>query len=319
MQALQVVKFGEFPQFCEIETPRPASHQVLLRIEACGLNFADLLMIKGTYQDTPPPPFTLGLELSGEIIELGRDVTTFHQGQKVAVYSGQGGLAEFGVFDSDRCIAIPTGVSMTNAAAIQIAYGTTHLALDHRANLKAGETLAVLGAGGGVGLAAVEIGKKMGARVIAVARGKEKRAAAALAGADHVIDADIEDLRDQIKAFGGADVVYDPVGGNQFSDAFRATNPDGRILIIGFASGNLPEIKANHMMVKNISVIGVNWGAYLKFNPKILRESLTTLMRWSAEGQLQPNVSNMLPFMQALQGLSLLKDRKATGKVVIQM
>ena len=167
MQALQVVKFGEFPQFCEIKIPRPASHQILLRIEACGLNFADLLMIKGTYQDTPPPPFTLGLELSGEIIELGSDVTTFRKGQKVAVYNGQGGLAEYGVFESDRCIAIPDGVSMTNAAAIQIAYGTTHLALDHRANLKAGETLAVLGAGGGVGLAAVEIGKKMGARVIA--------------------------------------------------------------------------------------------------------------------------------------------------------
>ena len=319
MQALQVVAFGEAPEFCEVEMPFLASHQVLLRIKACGLNFADLLMIRGSYQDTPQPPFTIGLELAGEIIDVGVEVTSLKVGQQVAVYSGKDGLAQFGVFDAERCIAIPDGLDMITAAGFQIAYGTSHIALDHRAQLKQGETLVVLAAAGGVGLTAVEIGKLFGARVIAVARGDEKLAVASRAGADYVIDADSRDLREQIKSLGGADVVYDPVGGDQFSDLFRATNPDGRILIIGFASGDIPQIKANHMMVKNISLLGVNWGAYLRFNPNALRESLATLMDWVAKGDLQPYVGNVLPFSQTLDGLEMLRNRKATGKLVIQM
>ena len=319
MQALQVVAFDKTPKFCEVNIPVLASHQVLLRIKACGLNFADLLMIKGSYQDTPEPPFTLGLELAGEIIDIGVDVTTFQKGQHVAVYSGQGGLAEFGVFDAERCIAIPEGLEVTTAAGFQIAYGTSHLALDHRAQLKKGETLVVLGAAGGVGLTAVEIGKRLGARVVAVARGDEKLAIASQAGADHLIDSDRDDLRGKIKSLGGADVVYDPVGGHQFSDLFRATNPDGRILIIGFASGDVPAIKANHMMVKNISLLGVNWGAYIRFNPNALRNSLITLMDWAAKGDLKPHVSNVLPFAQTLEGIELLATRKAIGKLVIEM
>ena len=156
---------------------------------------------------------------------------------------------------------------MTDAAGFQIAYGTSHLALDHKAQLKTGETLLVLGAAGGVGLTAVELGKLMGARVIAVARGQKKLETAKKAGADHIIDALSPSLREQLKELGGADVVYDPIGGQQFDDAFRACNPDGRILVIGFASGDLPTIPANHLMVKNISVQGFNWGGYLRFNP----------------------------------------------------
>lgn len=318
-QALQVVAFGEAPKFCKVEVPLLASHQVLLRIKACGLNFADLLMISGSYQDTPEPPFTIGLELAGEIIDVGADVTNLKVGQQVAVYSGNGGLAEFGVFDAERCIAIPNEMDVITAAGFQIVYGTSHIALDYRAQLKQGETLVVLGAAGGVGLAAVEIGKRLGARVVAVARGDEKLAVASRAGADHVIDADSGDLRGQIKSLGGADVVYDPVGGDQFSDLFRATNPDGRILIIGFASGDIPQIKVNHMMVKNISLLGVNWGAYLHFNPNALRESLATLIGWAAKGELQPYISNVLPFSQTLDGLEMLTGRKSTGKLVIQM
>ena len=319
MQALQVVAFGKAPQFCEVEVPLITSHQVLLRIRACGLNFADLLMIRGSYQDTPEPPFTIGLELAGEIIGIGADVTNFKVGQQVAVYSGEGGLAQFGVFDAERCVAIPDRLDVITAAGFQIAYGTSHLALEHRAQLKKGETLVVLGAAGGVGLTAVEIGKRLGARVVAVARGDEKLAVASRAGADHLINADSDDLRGQIKSLGGADVVYDPVGGDQFSDLFRATNPDGRILIIGFASGDIPQIKANHMMVKNISLLGFNWGAYLHFNPKALRESLATLIDWAAKGDLQPYVSKVLPFSQTLEGLEMLTSRKVTGKLVIQM
>ena len=319
MQALQVVAFGETPKFCEVDIPALASHQVLLRIKACGLNFADLLMIKGSYQDTPVPPFTLGLELAGEIVDIGADVTTFQKGQHVGIYSGQGGLAEFGVFDAKRCIAIPKGLDVITAAGFQIAYGTSHLALDHRAQLKQGETLVVSGASGGVGLTAVEIGKRLGARVVAVARGDEKLAIALRAGADHIIDSDSDDLRGQIISLGGADVVYDPVGGHQFSDLFRATNPDGRILIIGFASGDIPEIKANHMMVKNISLLGVNWGAYMRFNSNALRHSLATLIDWAAKGDLTPHVSNILPFAQTLEGFEMLANRKVSGKIVIQM
>ena len=319
MQALQVVAFGESPEFCEVKVPLLASHQVLLKIKACGLNFADLLMIRGSYQDTPEPPFTIGLELAGEIIDIGADVTRLKVGQQVAVYSGKGGLAQYGVFDAERCVAIPDGLDVITAAGFQIAYGTSHIALNHRAQLKQGETLVVLGAAGGVGLTAVEIGKCLGARVIAVTHGDEKLTVASRAGADHVIDANSGDLHGQIKSLGGADVVYDPVGGDQFSDLFRATNPDGRILIIGFASGDIPQIKANHMMVKNISLLGVNWGAYLRFNPHALRESLATLIDWAVKGDLQPYISTVLPFSQTLQGLEMLTSRKATGKLVIQM
>ena len=319
MQALQVVTFGETPKFCEVEVPSVASHQVLLKIGACGLNFADLLMIKGCYQNTPKPPFTIGLELAGEIIDIGDNVTNLHVGQQVVVYSGKDGLAEFGVFDAERCIAIPEGLDVITAASFQIAYGTSHLALGHRAQLKKGEILVVLGAAGGVGLTAVEIGKRLGARVVAVARGHEKLAVASRAGADHVIDADSGDLRGQIKSLGGADVVYDPVGGDQFNDLFRATNPDGRILIIGFASGHVPQLKANHMMVKNISLLGVNWGAYVHFNPNVLRASLSIVIDWVAKGDLQPHISNVLPFSQTLKGLEMLTSRKATGKLVIKM
>ncbi len=319
MQALQVVAFGETPKFCQVNVPVLASHQVLLQIKACGLNFADLLMIKGVYQDTPTPPFTLGLEVAGEIIDIGADVTAFQNGQHVAVFSGQGGLAEFGVFDAERCIPVPEGLDVITAAGFQIAYGTSHLALEHRAQLKQGETLVVLGAAGGVGLTAVEIGKRLGARVVAVARGNEKLTIASRAGADHLIDVDSDNLREQIKSLGGADVVYDPVGGDQFSDLFRATNPDGRILVIGFASGDVPEIKANHMMVKNISLLGINWGAYLRFNPNALRDSLATLIDWAAKGDLTPHVGNILPFAQTLEGFKMLEKRKATGKIVIQV
>ncbi len=319
MQALQVHKANVAPEFVTVDKPILSSGTILVRIDACALNFADLLLIKGTYQDTPALPFTLGLELAGEIVALGEGVSGHEVGTKVAVYSGQGGLAEYGVFNAHRCIKVPEGLSMINAAGFQIAYGTSHLALDYKAELKSGETLLVLGAAGGVGLTAVEIGKLMGARVIAVARGSDKVDVAKRAGADHVIDSQTGSVRAKVKELGGADVVYDPVGGDQFNDAFRACNPDGRILIIGFASGKLPRIPANHLMVKNISVLGFNWGGYLKFNPDALTSSLRQLMIWHGQGKLAPKVSHVLPFTQAKAGLELLRNRKSTGKVVVEI
>jgi NADPH2:quinone reductase len=206
-----------------------------------------------------------------------------------------------------------------DAAAFQITYGTSHVALDHKARLQPGETLLVLGAAGGVGLTAVEIGKRMGARVIACARGADKLAAARAAGADHLIDSDTDDLREAVKDLGGADVVYDPIGGDQFEAAFRATRPDGRIVVIGFASGTVPKIPANHLLVKNISVHGLYWGGYLKFHPEVLTDSLSTLLNWYAEGGLRPHISHTFSLEKAGEALATLRERKSTGKVVIRV
>ncbi|SHE49692.1 NADPH2:quinone reductase [Ruegeria intermedia] len=300
----------------DIAKPEPGPGQIRVEIRACGLNFADLLMQKGTYQDTPPAPFTLGLEIAGIVDAVGPGVVHFGPGDRVAVYSGQGGLAEFGVFDADRAVMLPSSCSFEEAAAIQIAYGTSHIALDHRARLQPGETLLVTGAAGGVGLTAVEIGRLMGATVIAQARGADKLTVAKVAGADHLIDAD-EDLRQRVLDLGGADVVYDAIGGDVFKAAFRATNPEGRLLPIGFAGGEVPQIPANHLMVKNLTVIGVYIGGYLKFRPEIVRNSFETLFRWHAEGRIKPHVSHVLPLSKVADGMDLLRARKSTGKVVI--
>ena len=289
---------------------------MLLKIEACGLNFADLLMAKGTYQDTPSAPFTLGMEVCGVVIAQGDGVTQPKIGARVAVFGGQGGLAEEGVFPAALCQLVPDGMSAPQAAGFQVAYGTSHLALTRRAKLKAGETLLVLGAAGGVGLTAVEIGKAMGATVIAVARGAEKCAIAKAAGADYAFDASA-DITAEVKSLGGADVVYDPVGGEAFAAALRATNREGRILTIGFASGDVPKIAANHLLVKNIDVIGFYWGGYLKFNPEAVTTSMSELFDMFTAGKLHPHVSHVLPLDQAGDAMELLRSRKSTGKVVV--
>lgn len=315
--AYRITDFDTPPVRTTLALDPPTAGEVQVRIRACGLNFADLLMCKGTYQDTPAPPFTPGLELSGEITSLGPNVTGLSIGQSVAIYAGQGGLATHGTFAAERCIPMPCAMPYDLAAGLQIAYGTSHMALSYKAHLRRGERLVVTGAAGGVGLTAVEIGKIMGAEVIAIARGADKLAIAQKAGADHVIDAEAPDIRDRVKALGGADVVYDAVGGALFEDCFRATNPDGRILLIGFASGDLPRIRPNHMLVKNITAIGFYWGGYLRFNPAPLQASMREIFALAAQGKIIPHVSHRIPFETALDGLELLRSRKATGKVVV--
>ena len=315
--ALVVHSHDAPPRLAEIVLPEPGPGQFRLRTEACGLNFADLLMTKGTYQDTPALPFVLGMEVAGTVDTLGEGVSGLAPGQRVAVFGGQGGLAAYGVFDASRAVPLPDAMSAVDAAAFQIAYGTSHVALDHRARLQPGETLLVLGAAGGVGLTAVEIGKLMGATVIACARGADKLRVAQAAGADHLIDTDTADLRAEVRALGGADVVYDPVGGAQFEAAFRACKPEARLLPIGFASGDVPQVKTNHLLVKNQSVLGVYWGGYLAFRPKVVTDSLRVLFDWYAEGRLKPHVSHVLPLDRAAEGLELLRSRASTGKVVI--
>ncbi|MDE3081591.1 MAG: NADPH:quinone oxidoreductase family protein [Paracoccaceae bacterium] len=319
LRAFTISSFGDTPRLTDLPLPEPGAGEVRLRIAACGLNFADLLMAKGDYQERPPLPVTLGMEVAGTVEKLGPGVNGPAPGTRVAIFAGTGGLAEAGCFPADRCIPIPATMPETVAAGFQVAYGTSHLALGHRARLQPGETLVVLGAAGGVGLTAVEIGRLMGARVIAVARGARRLEVAQAAGADHLIDSDSTDLREAIRALGGADVVYDPVGDPAFTAAMRATNPEGRLLTIGFAGGEVPRIAANHLLVKNLTVIGLYWGGYLKFRPEVLTGSLATLFGWYADGRLKPHVSHVLPLDRADEALELLRSRTATGKVVVTM
>jgi NADPH:quinone reductase len=315
-----IVPSGEGPPaFGNTHLPQPGPGEILVRVAACGLNFADLLMVAGTYQDTPPRPFIPGMELAGHVERLGPGLSGPAPGTRIAAFSGKGGLAEFAVVPAERCVVVPETMSLEQAAGFQIAYGTSHLALDHRAGLREGETLLVLGAAGGVGLTAVEIGARMGARVIASARGPARLEVARKAGAHHLIDSDSPDLRTQLKALGGVDVVYDTVGGPAFLEALRATRPEGRLLTIGFAGGDVPQIPANLLLVKNLSVIGLYWGGYLSFRPEVLTGSLATLMDWFRQGKLHPHVSHVLPFERTAEGLDLLRNRQATGKVVIRI
>lgn len=318
MKAFQVQSFEQPPELVDVALPQPASGEVLLKISACGLNFADLLMQKGKYQDTPQPPFTLGMEVCGTVAALGEGVTGLSQGDRVVVFGGQGGLAEYGVFPAERCRPVPDSMADAEAAGFMVAYGTSHLALTRRARLQEGETLLVLGAAGGVGLTAVEVGKQLGATVIAVARGQEKLAIARQAGADHLIDAGA-DLVTELRALGGVDVVYDAVGGQGFMDALRACKREARMLAIGFASGDVPQVPANHLLVKNVDVLGFYWGGYLKFNPTALGDSLAELMDWYDRGWITPHISHTVPLAEADQALQLLADRKSTGKVVVTM
>ncbi len=317
MRAMQVTEYGKPLELREIDIPAPKPGQVLLRNHAVGINFGDLLLIEGTYQEKPPLPFTLGMEICGTVESLGEGVTHLKKGQRVAVYAGFGGLAEYGCYDARACVPVPDAMSDVQAAAFLIAYGTSHVGLDYRARLQPGERLLVLGASGGIGLTAVELGKLMGAEVIACARGQQKLDIARKAGADHLIDSEKDDIRESVKALGGADVVYDPVGGAQFKAAMRACNPEARLIPLGFASGEVPQIPANIILVKNLTVIGFYWGGYAKFKPSVLTDSFAQLFTWFDEGCLKPHVSHALPLEKANEALELLRSRKSTGKVVV--
>ena len=319
MRAMQVTELGNPLSLQEVPKPSAAAGEVVVKVHTCGLNFGDLLIIKGTYQEKPELPFTLGMELCGTITEIGDGVEGFEVGQRIASYCGFGGLADYAAIPASVCVAIPDEMTEEHASAFLITYGTSHVALDYKAHLKPGERLLVLGASGGVGLTAVELGKLMGAEVVAVARGVNKLDVAKAAGADHLIDSDKDDIREVVKGLGGADVVYDPIGGEQFKAAMRACRPEARLIPLGFASGEVPQIPANHLLVKNLTVIGLYWGGYTRVNPKVLTDSFAELTRWYVEGKLNPHVSNVLPLAQANEALELLRTRKATGKVVVRI
>ena len=313
-----VEEAGGRPRLSDAAEVEPGPGQVLVNVEATGLNFADLLMCEGRYQDTPPFPLTPGLEVAGRIARVGPDVGGFRTGDRILAYTGRDGLASSLVTDASRCLPLPDGMDAVTAAGFPVVYGTSHIALLRRGRLQAGERLVVLGAAGGVGLTAVEIGHAAGARVTAVARGEDRLAIARGKGADRTLDTDTtKDMLAALREAGPFDVVYDAIGGALGEAALRAVAPEARVLLIGFASGDVTALKANHLLVKNTDVIGVNWPAYLKFAPDKLNRSLSELIDWHGRGLIHPHVSHTFPLEEADAALDLLRSRRATGKIVV--
>jgi NADPH:quinone reductase len=327
MRAMIVEGWGEPETLRLAERPRPepGPGEVLIAVAAAGLNFADILMIGGTYQEKPTFPFSPGLELAGRVAAVGSGVAGVKPGQRVMALVDHGAFADFALARQSDVFALPDTMDDLTAAGFPIAYGTAHGALKWRAALAPGELLLVNGAAGGVGLTAVEVGKAMGAYVVASARGAEKLAVAKDHGADALIDYGAEPVRDRLKAIAaglgkpGVDVLFDPVGGEAFETAFRAMGWGGRILVIGFAGGAVAPIPANILLVKNLAALGFYWGSYRTHRPDLLSAEFAELFAWHAAGRLKPHVSHRLPLAQAAEGLRLIKERRSTGKVVLDL
>jgi NADPH2:quinone reductase len=324
MRAVICKEWGGPEKLAVEEVPAPPLREGAVRIavRAAGVNFADLLLIAGQYQEKPAFPFVPGAEAAGLVTEVGAGVNGLKAGDRVMALTGLGAYAEQAVVDAGKVLRVPDSMDFSSAAAFPVAYGTSHGALAWRARLQPEEWLLVTGAAGGVGLTAVEIGKAMGAKVIACAGGAEKLAVAQQHGADHLIDYSKEDIRERVKAITGGrgvNVVYDPVGGDAFDAALRSIAWGGRIIVIGFASGRVPQIPANIVLVKNIDIIGFYWGSYQTHNPRLLHSSFPQLFRWFEEGKIKPHVSHRFNLEQTPQALEALRDRKSTGKVVINV
>jgi NADPH2:quinone reductase len=295
--------------------------QIAIEIRAAGVNFPDVLIIQNKYQFKPALPFTPGSELAGIVLAVGDDVAHYRAGDRVIAFSAQGAFAQQIVLPASAVMTMPAGMDFDIAAAITLTYGTSHHAIVDRAQLKAGETMLVLGAAGGVGLAAIEIGKALGARVIAAASSEEKLAVCRAHGADITINYSTEDLRGAIKAAldgKGPDVVYDPVGGIYTEPAFRSIAWRGRYLVVGFANGEIPSLPLNLMLLKGASLVGVFWGEFAKREPKANQAAMQQLMGWLADGTIKPRISGRYPLADAAQALNAMAARQVTGKVVIQ-
>lgn len=306
----------------EVDSPLPGPGEVLIDVHAAGLNFPDLLMIAGQYQFKPEFPFSPGMEVGGVISALGPGVERFKVGDRVMGSTGHGGLAEQVLCKADKAYALPDAVTFVQAAGFPVTYGTTYYALKDRAHLKPGEVLLVHGAAGGVGLNAVELGKQMGATVIAMVGSDAKMDIVKQYGADYVFNYSKERIRDVVRGVTddrGADVIYDPVGGDAFDESLRCINWEGRLLVIGFASGRIPQPKANLILLKSCQVVGVFWGGWTTREPEAARAQFETLLNWTAEGKLTPHVSMRLPLANALEGYQAIAGRKTTGKVIIEI
>ena len=304
----------------EVASPLPKKNEILLDVHAAGVNFPDTLIIEGKYQFQPPLPFSPGGEAAGVVAAIGEKAGAFKVGDRVMALTGWGAFAEQVAVPFYNVLPIPASMDFTTAAAFGMTYGTSMHALRQRGQLQAGETLLVLGATGGVGLAAVEIGKAMGARVIAAASSAEKLAVAKAAGADELIDYSQANLREEIKRLTGGqgvDVIYDPVGGELFEQAVRGLAWNGRLLVVGFASGSIPQLTANLVLLKGAAVLGVFWGAFAQRQPEDNAANFRQLFAWHAEGKLKPLVSQTYPLEQAGAAIEKLGQRQAVGKLVV--
>lgn len=308
-------------EVAEVASPPLGPGQVRIGVRASGVNFPDILMVEGKYQVKPELPFIPGLEVAGVVLECAADVAHVRPGDRVLAFARRGGgHAEEAVVAGAIVTPIPDAMDFVTAAAFPVAYGTAHFALAHRGRLAAGETLLVLGAAGGVGLAAIEVGKLLGARVIAAASTAEKLATARRHGADETINYLVDDMRDRVRALTdgkGVDVVFDPVGGEAFKQSVRCIGWEGRILVIGFASGDMPHVPANMILVKNFSVTGVVFGEHSWRFPDDTRRSLSKLLGAYADGRLKPAVMKTYPLTEAVAALGEMSRRQVMGKLVL--
>ncbi|XP_073130311.1 uncharacterized protein [Henckelia pumila] len=297
---------------------------VRVRVKATSLNFANYLQILGKYQEKPPLPFIPGSDYSGTVDSVGPSVTKFKIGDPICSFAGLGSFAQFIVADESELFLVPKGCDLVAAGALSVAYGTSHVALVHRAQLQAGQVLLVLGAAGGVGVSAVQIGKVCGATVIAIARGEEKVQFLKSLGVDHAVDLSKENVTESVKGFlkarklKGVDVLYDPVGGKLTKETMKLLNWGANILVIGFASGEVPVIPTNIALIKNWTVHGLYWGSYKMHRPHVLEDSLKELLSWLARGLITIKISHTFRLREANLAFAALKDRKAIGKVLIE-
>jgi NADPH2:quinone reductase len=304
----------------ELPSPTPGPGEVVVSVKAASLNFPDVLIIQNKYQFKPPLPFSPGSELAGVVKEVGAEVRNVRPGDRVMAFTTYGAFAEEVKTDATRLLPLPKSMDFVTGAAFVLTYGTSDHALRDRADLQAGETLLVLGAAGGVGLAAIEIGRALGARVIACASSADKLAVCREHGADALIDYAAEDLRERVKALTdarGVNVVYDAVGGAYSEPAFRSLAWRGRHLVVGFAAGEIPKLPLNLPLLKGASLVGVFWGDFARREPREFAESMAQLARWHAEGKLKPHVSQTLPLAKAAEALKLMATRQVKGKLVL--
>ena len=304
----------------ELPTPEPKGGEVRVAIRAASLNFPDLLIVQNKYQMKPPLPFVPGSEYAGVIEAVGEGVKGLKPGDAVAAFGGTGGFATHAVVGAALVMPLPHGFAFDDAAAFILTYGTTHHALLDRAAMKAGETLLVLGAAGGVGTAAIQIGKIAGARVIAAASSNETLELCRQIGADATINYATGNLREELKSLTGGkgpDVVYDPVGGDLAEPVFRSLAWRGRYLVVGFAQGSIPALPLNLALLKGASLVGVFWGDFARREPKANAQALAELARWYAEGKVKPVIDRRLPMHQLMQAYELMGSRKVRGKLVM--
>lgn len=324
MKAIVCNQFGKpnTLEYKEVDTPIAKADEVLIQVKACSVNFPDTLIIQGKYQFKPPFPFSPGSDVAGIVVQVGKKVSHLKVGDEVVGFIPFGGYAEKAIVKAKDCFLKPHGMSMVNASAFLLTYGTSYHALKDRAQLKKGETLLILGASGGVGLTAVELGKLMGAKVIAAASSKEKLAVCQEFGADVLINYTKDNLKEKVKEVTkgkGVDVIYDPVGGAYSEQALRAMAWNGRHLVVGFANGEIPKIPANLTLLKGASLVGVFWGAFAQKEPTKNLANTTTLLQWFAKGILKPYIQDTYALKDAPKALEAMMQRKVKGKIVIDM